>query len=269
MARDYGDPNPSDLGDVKPGSPTANFTAAGSRRVGTGDLRATSIYGFDERTDFNEQFQASRHAWAGTIVESLGGNQYSVLLQNGKEVTGLDIYEVPGYQFIEAQSVVVIAGQRQGDFQIVGQKFSVEPTVEHARLKEILVPGGSALGNVMLSLGDDGWAETDEEVTIYDSFFLNYGLIDEVVPYTYNYSTQTACAVGSSGTIRLGVCTGNITKDASGNVQIYDDVGAVPDCIVEAWLTWMHNNQNLTTGKEVIIKWFPEFGRWIIIGREC
>jgi hypothetical protein len=269
MARDYGDPNPSDIGDVKPASPTTNFNEGSSRRVGTPDRLAASSYGFDERVDINEQLPSTRHVWAGTILEYLGSNQYSVLLQNGKEVTGIDLYDVPGYAFIEAQSVTVIAGQRQGDFQIVGQKFSVEPTVEHVRLKEVLVPGGHALGKIMISLGDAGWAETDEDVTVYDSFYLNYGLIDEVVPYTYNYSTQTACTVGSTGLIRLGVASGNIIKDASGLVQIYDSVGAVPDAIVEAWLTWMHNNQNVTSGKEVLVRWFTEFERWIIIGREC
>lgn len=269
MARDYGDPNPSDAGDVKPAAPTVNFNEGSSRRLGSSDPRAGSTYGFDERVNVDEQFSSARHAWAGTILEYLGGNNYSVLLQNGKEVTGIDLYDVPGYQFIEAQSVVVIAGQRQGDFQIVGQKFTVEPTVEHVRLKEVLVPGGKALGKVMISLGDDGWAEVDEDVTVYDSFYLNYGLIDEVIPYTYNYSTQTACAVGSSGLIRLGVCVDNITKEASGSIQIYDSAGAVPDCTVTAWLTWMHNNQNLTAGKEVVIRWFTEFEQWIIIGREC
>jgi hypothetical protein len=270
MPRDYGDQFPSDVGDSRPSAPTVNFNETNTRRIGVPDHRIQPQVGFDARMDrFKEQFQQVRHVWIGTILDDNLDGSFTVLLQDGREVTAYDIYTVPGYTFIEAQSVTVIAGARANVYAITGQKYPIYSPVQYVKLSEILIVGDSAKGKVMLSVGDNGWEETNDEVTVYDTFYQNYGLKTEVLPYTYNVATQTATIIGEHGLIRMGVATAGILIESFGDVQVYDKDGEVDDAIISASLTWMHNNQNIPAGKEVLIKWFIELDDWIVIGREC
>lgn len=270
MPRDLGDRNPSDIGDVKPAAPTVNYSETNTKRLGSLDPRITvQNTGFDSTYRADEQFQPVRHAWIGTILDELSDNNYEILLQNGEEVIAKDLYAVNNYHYIEAQTVVVITGQRGNEYWIVGQKFNTSGAIEYVSLTEILDVGGMATGVQMLSLGANGWAKLQDEITVYDSFYQNYGLAGEVFSYNYNVSTQTATFVGSQGLIRLGKTTENINPDARGGVQVYDSTGAVANATIDAALTWMHNNQAIPNDTEVIIKWFIEHDDWIIIGKEC
>lgn len=268
--KDYGDRFPSDYGDTKPVAPTYGYSEDTTKRIGKADPRIQrSDTEFDNQSDIDEPISNPRLSWTGTVIENLGDGLYEVMLQDGTDVNARDIWEIPNYEFLPNQTVSVFAGARGDTYTLTGQKFPVRPQIRYAKLTEILEVGKSALATVLLDAGNGTFDLTTDEVELHDPHDLNYGLINEILPFTYDSVVQTATILGSQGLMRLGKASGGITAGSSGTVQIWDSVGAVTDATVTAYLTWMHNSENMTGGKEVIIKYFPEHGKWIIIGREC
>lgn len=68
----------------------------------------------------------------------------------------------------------------------------------------------------------------------------------------------------------LGKADAAITKDASGTVSIWAG-STLADTTenITAHLIWMHGDENISLGKEVMCQWFPQMGKWIIVGADC
>lgn len=301
MAKDYGDRFPSDIGDTKPDAPTVGYNEANIKRSGYKDPRIQPQYGFDTDHGIDEQFRNNRFIWSGTVLELIVEDYYAILLQGGQVLIAKDIYGLPGYEYVEDQTVLLILDPRVHTFEydsqitdpgllqaasqtlltymvtngivqdknylIVGQKFDILPPVQWAVLDEILEPDDEADATILsLNEEDEGWTEGSDTVTLQDTFRCNYGLPNEILPYVYDITTQRATVVGSQGLIRLATTSEEIVAGGSGDVEI-DGNGET--ATVEAHLIWAHSGGDLATGKQVIIRYFPEFGKWIIIGREC
>ena len=64
------------------------------------------------------------------------------------------------------------------------------------------------------------------------------------------------------------VTDGAITAGSSGSVTVYQ-TGSTTSYTITAYLDWMHNSENISSGKQVLIAWFPTEARWRIVGAEC
>lgn len=67
---------------------------------------------------------------------------------------------------------------------------------------------------------------------------------------------------------------GGIAAGGSGEVTIWlaPTLGADPEetgWTVTAHLNWMHGGQNVDEAKQVLIRWFQDEARWVIVEREC
>lgn len=68
--------------------------------------------------------------------------------------------------------------------------------------------------------------------------------------------------------MRIGKADSTISYDNSGTVSLWDASSDTTDNVT-AHLDWMHGDANISSGKEVLIAWFPLEGLWRIIGAEC
>jgi hypothetical protein len=65
-----------------------------------------------------------------------------------------------------------------------------------------------------------------------------------------------------------GMADGNISVDSSGTISLYDD-GSDTGENVTAYLDWMHGDEQVSSGKEVLVTWFPMESKWRITAAEC
>lgn len=66
----------------------------------------------------------------------------------------------------------------------------------------------------------------------------------------------------------LGTTSAVITPGNSGSVNVKKS-GNVTLGSVTAHLTYMHGNQQISANREVLVEYFPEHEKWIIVGAEC
>ncbi len=59
-----------------------------------------------------------------------------------------------------------------------------------------------------------------------------------------------------------------IVADASGTVSIWH-AGADTSFNLEAELNWMHGDEDISTGKELIIRYFADEAAWVVVHAEC
>ena len=70
--------------------------------------------------------------------------------------------------------------------------------------------------------------------------------------------------------IKHAKADGAITFGSSGTVSIWDGSTLADTTVnVTAYLDWMHGSENISSGKELLIQWFPNRGKWQIIGADC
>ena len=67
-----------------------------------------------------------------------------------------------------------------------------------------------------------------------------------------------------------GVVTesGQIDFDDSGEVTVHRN-GSATTSTITAHLNWMHGDEDVSNGKEVICRWFGDELKWVIVGAEC
>ena len=65
-----------------------------------------------------------------------------------------------------------------------------------------------------------------------------------------------------------GVTAEAIDFDGSGLVNVWRD-GANTTLQETAHLNWMHGSQNISSNKQVLMRWFTDENKWIIVGAEC
>jgi hypothetical protein len=70
------------------------------------------------------------------------------------------------------------------------------------------------------------------------------------------------------GVTCIGKADSEITIDSSGTVSLWTDAGDSGDNVT-AELDWMHGDENVSSGKEVLVAWFPDESLWRIVGAEC
>lgn len=71
------------------------------------------------------------------------------------------------------------------------------------------------------------------------------------------------------GVVELkAVADGAITAGSSGTVSVYDG-GSDSSYNVTAHLNWMHGSENVSSGKELLIRWFEDEAKWVIVAAEC
>ena len=84
---------------------------------------------------------------------------------------------------------------------------------------------------------------------------------------------DTNLAIGStqiSNYFKLGKSDSTITAGSSGTVSIWSGSTLADTGVnVTAWLDWMDGGENVSSGKELLIQWFPDRGKWQIIGADC
>jgi hypothetical protein len=65
-----------------------------------------------------------------------------------------------------------------------------------------------------------------------------------------------------------GVADGTIAYGSSGTVSLWTEGGDSGDDVT-AHLDWMHGDENVSSGKEVLVEWFPTESKWRIVAAEC
>jgi hypothetical protein len=68
--------------------------------------------------------------------------------------------------------------------------------------------------------------------------------------------------------IRKATANAGITAGSSGTVTVYH-AGASTSFTVTAHLNWMHNARNVASADELLIRWFEDESKWVIIEAEC
>ena len=81
-------------------------------------------------------------------------------------------------------------------------------------------------------------------------------------------ASNTVKVIQEPITVLTGRADGNITFDSTGTVDIHFATSNVAsEYEVTASLKWMHNDESITSGKEVLLNWVD--GVWLIVGAEC
>lgn len=83
------------------------------------------------------------------------------------------------------------------------------------------------------------------------------GLLDCVIRFHVSDQTEVK-----------GVADANIAKDTSGTVSVWRN-GADTTANITAHLNWMHSDQQVSLGKQVIARWFGDEQKWVITHAEC
>ena len=65
-----------------------------------------------------------------------------------------------------------------------------------------------------------------------------------------------------------GKADSDITTGSTGTVSMWEN-GSDTLYNITAHLDWMHGSEQVSSGKEVIVKWFAHERRWRIVGAEC
>ncbi len=90
---------------------------------------------------------------------------------------------------------------------------------------------------------------------------------DKIVP---RKEYRQAKIVGGGVRLKIGKADADILKDTSGTISIWNgDPLADSGDNETAHLDWMHGDEQVSAGKEVLIAWFADESKWRIIGAEC
>lgn len=68
---------------------------------------------------------------------------------------------------------------------------------------------------------------------------------------------------------KIGKADSDITYGSYGTVSIWRNGADTTENIENVYLDWMHGDENVSAGKEVLIQYFADEDRWRIIGAEC
>jgi len=93
--------------------------------------------------------------------------------------------------------------------------------------------GGNTTARIRLMEGDDKWAFIDA-----------------------SSAPRGIMKATSNGIIDVGAGGGPATLKESSEV-------------ITAYLNWMHNDEAISAGKQILVQWFGEEEKWVIIGAEC
>jgi len=108
---------------------------------------------------------------------------------------------------------------------------------------------GPANASWQLKSGEPGWTITGQDPDGLDRILVTK-------------------ATSTSDSILKGVADAQITAGSSGTVSIWK-AGADTGDNVTAHLNWMHGGQNVSISKQVLVKYFADESKWVIIGAEC
>jgi hypothetical protein len=104
------------------------------------------------------------------------------------------------------------------------------------------------------------WVIANDEIrTEVESRPPNYDL-----EYMLHQDTQTVFDT----TIKKGKADEDIVPDSDGTVSIWE-AGADSLLNVTAWLNWAHSAEQVSMGKEVLLQFFHDEDKWVVIGKEC
>jgi len=114
------------------------------------------------------------------------------------------------------------------------------------------------------------WAPSGYDDYILWRFHDDYGPVTEV-----HFDERDPAPLRHQGnrtifdtTIKKGVADEAISADSSGDVSIKEDGVDIGEN-VDAQLNWMHNDEDISSGKEVLLQYFHEENAWVVIGAEC
>jgi hypothetical protein len=145
--------------------------------------------------------------------------------------------------------------------------------------------GGPYLFNGSRPIAINGYGVAQQQGTVRAAFASGTPLAGEYYgpDSTWELTRNTFPAVMVYGALssdlllgdsRVGFVTAfakadsTITAGSSGTVSIWDDTSDTTDNVT-AYLDWMDGGNDISSGKELLIMYFPELGRWQIIGAEC
>lgn len=155
--------------------------------------------------------------------------------------------------------------------------------VERFSLAATLLPGQSSAAALLRRFNrtTDYLQDGTTPLDLYDVDNCNFGLPGEVFRAQYYPDAGRYEIVGSKGLRRKAVADEDITIDDSGSATIWTGGAATSPAVqVTAHLNWMHNDEDVSLGKELIIEWFPDegdtdantgkpVGQWVIVAAEC
>ena len=207
----------------------------------------------------------------GVTPTSAHHGKFAVLTQ------GLDAGEI-GWGAIDGIAVVRI------DDLSLPWKFADVDTANQTQL--VLAPNGTAqVLYKVSSINENGEIVTQggEEVATINGHLLQtiagetiaMGGRDRLVTYGGDFLSDYVSY--NWALVRLGVpqmvsylgkADSTISIDSSGTVSLWDAAADTTENVT-AYLDWMHNDENVSAGKEVVVTWFPHESKWRITGAEC
>lgn len=140
-------------------------------------------------------------------------------------------------------------------------------------LQENLLPGSNAKAELTKWSGSTNThTSRGVEVEVYDPHYRNFGILYDSILVQLNRRNGRLECVGESGLVRIGKTTGTITAGSSGTVNVWRGSTAAetnPVVALTAHLDWMHGSEDISSGKEVQVRYFTDAEKWRITGAEC
>ena len=91
---------------------------------------------------------------------------------------------------------------------------------------------------------------------------------EHVVSYSLEYNRFIIVAA-STQNVKIGKADADITAGSTGTISIWRDGVDTTENVEAVELDWMHGGTKVSSGKEVMITFFADEGKWRITGAEC
>lgn len=134
-----------------------------------------------------------------------------------------------------------------------------------------LSPGGEADAYYAVWDSDtEAWeADTTRDTfKVYDRNKMAFGLDGDVVPFLTHGLAGERQVFAQHKLILKCKPDSNITAGSSGTVSVWSG-GSDSGVNLTAHVDWMDGGDDVSSGKEAMIKYFPDEDKWYVIGAEC
>lgn len=238
------------------------------RRVGTARqwnefINAADAHNFNRRAGVFDSVPVAEAATTYALIDDISGNE--------NERGDIRSIETPAILPSESDGDFEQRMILSGDDPVLG-KFGVLLEAGNDQLAKIAMTGVVAVELFVPTDGD--WIDR-ADVDTTDSTRLKADPAGSAQILWQESGTNTTV----NAIVRLGTPTylqypgkadGAITAGTStGEVTVFDNGVTTNYNIENVHLDWMHMSQDITTGKEVMVGWFPQESLWRVVAAEC
>jgi len=213
---------------------------------------------------------------AGRYAQSASGIPYQLTPGTPLPIRNNTNEVVPAYACLRIENVEIVNDNRF--IIVVGKPNGTGGPFLFNGERELDIYGNAQFGNaqagpIVLALVDDA---ADADLGQFWGPDDDWSCVENGEPALFVYGqardkTEQLLLIGNTNlpiVQRIGKTDSTITDGSSGVVSLWDanaDTGAN----ITAHLDWMTGSEDISSGTEVLITWFPIEGKWRITGADC